>query len=794
MTTPRGTGPNPFLSSAPSTAQRGARMPTDRSIPQLPPTFAVSTPSAAAPRPLATLSVLAGPGNDENDLAVGLGISTSRAVASSSRAGPRDAPLIDLDFGAPALSAPEQTKAVQELERRLRESRRESLELKARLAAELGGLTRDGEHYRAELQKAEDRVAKLTEDRDFLHNANQALTSQLAELRTAHEALRKSTDATVSKLRQDNTTLQDRLSDAQSKLSAQTADSRRKESEWSATKARLEAQLAGLGQQAARSGELAQSRTQEGAELHDRIARLEKELRDERMRTSRAEDADIIARQLTEQQAYIATLKTKVSELTVENAAVKARLENVEILKSERDALQQDLDRTADVKRRNEELERELALARAERTQWASFLPSGEPGTPAGSTTPAAVAKRAYRTQLDLAIERERAGELAAKHAALEVDFADASAKLGKALDRVGELEAAVARLESRAARAERGKALAAREIDLYKARCESYEIELGEMKPGSGKAPDGMAEGKRWEEVADGYKARVAELETELAKKDSAGPGAKSDAVSFSAEQIRNYQARIRELEEQAAQTKADREMLEKQCSALDEQVGLLERALGRGEYNPDTTKILELRDNPYAQSQAIRQDQLDKLTAENTALLQRLSSPSSKDAVVPVASVERVQAELQRAQTELGEWTKRLDRLKKVFHEQAGVVRDTVFKVLGYKLDADPASQRITLRSSTSQQDSHCFYFQSSPSNPSEHLKFLGSGSSDFLASLDPAVQYYVTSGKSIPALLAWVTLDGFRRTAGVPSMLPPGGDAGGDADEEQRKRRRM
>ena len=190
-----------------------------------------------------------------------------------------------------------------------------------------------------------------------------------------------------------------------------------------------------------------------------------------------------------------------------------------------------------------------------------------------------------------------------------------------------------------------------------------------------------------------------------------------------------------------------------------------------------------MELKDNPYSQSQAIRQERLDKLLAENAALLSRSASPT-----VPAASLQRAEFDIAQAKKDAEESSKRLDRLKRVFGEQAGVLRECVLRVLGWKLDADPTAGRITLRSTYSAHESHCFYFKSAPGKP-DNLQFMGSGSPEFLAKIDPQVVYYLTTGGSLAGLLAWVTLEGFKRTTGAPGMLP----TDEEGDEEGRKRRR-
>lgn len=619
-------------------------------------------------------------------------------------------------------------------------------------------------------------------------------------MQKAHTQLQQSSETAISSLRREAEKLKDELASAKSELALRTSEAVRKEAEWKSTQASLEGKLSAALQQADKAKESAQAKLKEMASVQSRVDDLERQLRDSRLSTSRAEDAEIVAKQLREQQPYIESLKAKLGQLGNENTGLRQRLENTEVLKDRISSLERDLLKKGDDKHRIEDLERELALLRAEKAQWAAFLPPAGSG---GDSTPAGLAKKAYRAQLDLAVQKEKAGEVTSRLAAAEAELAETSIKLSTAQSRLRELELTSGKLEARTARAEKSKTLLVKEIELLKARCESYELELAETDGGRA-AVDSTTEAKRWEAQAEGYRKRTEELEKELAEARAASgaPAPKQDAP-VSADVVQRFQAQIRELESRLAEAKTEEKMLRKQCTALDDQVGLLERALGRGEYDPNTTKVwqnasagyatstdvrsrqqvLELRENPYSQSQAIRQEHLDRLCSENAALLAGLGKVAS----VPSASLKRAEFELEQAKKEVGEYVKRLDRLKKVFSEQASVVRESVGKLLGWKLDADPTNSRITLRSFYSAHESHCFYFKSAPGT-SEHLKFLGSGSPEFLESLDPEVAYYLTKGGSLPGLLAWVTLEGFQRTTGALSMLPPD-----DGEGDGRKRRR-
>lgn len=67
---------------------------------------------------------------------------------------------------------------------------------------------------------------------------------------------------------------------------------------------------------------------------------------------------------------------------------------------------------------------------------------------------------------------------------------------------------------------------------------------------------------------------------------------------------------------------------LLIKELDALDVQVERLNYAHNNGAYDPSTTKVLELRENPDLMEHAIRTSTLERLREENAALLGRMSS----------------------------------------------------------------------------------------------------------------------------------------------------------------------
>ena len=104
---------------------------------------------------------------------------------------------------------------------------------------------------------------------------------------------------------------------------------------------------------------------------------------------------------------------------------------------------------------------------------------------------------------------------------------------------------------------------------------------------------------------------ARIQELETELQEmrqRSSAattGPAADSSGAASASDVARI--ARVKELEQQVSEkvavaeaTSAKLEQLEKYCQKLEAEAGAMQEKLGRGEFNPATTKVLHFAMNP--------------------------------------------------------------------------------------------------------------------------------------------------------------------------------------------------
>ncbi|CAG8459736.1 12091_t:CDS:10 [Racocetra fulgida] len=225
----------------------------------------------------------------------------------------------------------------------------------------------------------------------------------------------------------------------------------------------------------------------------------------------------------------------------------------------------------------------------------------------------------------------------------------------------------------------------------------------------------------------------------------------------------------------------------LRKHASSLDQQVFALEKAVGRGEYNQETTRVLELKDNPSSRDYAIRQSTLDALKTENNQLLTKLKelqkmlennhttqvetmddNDNSIINVIPTQSFTNLENENKQLVEQIAEKEKRILRLKEVWKTKAQEYREAVYSLLGYRFDF-LENGRVRLTSMYSEQDDQSFIF-TSDENDCGTMQLVG-GNSEFIKSLDHLIKFWVVERSSIPCFLSSLTMKLFENTTSGP-----------------------
>lgn len=410
----------------------------------------------------------------------------------------------------------------------------------------------------------------------------------------------------------------------------------------------------------------------------------------------------------------------------------------------------------------------ELADAQEQLQRWTAIL-SGI----ADCATPEDVLHMVCKLQDAQISAKASAGDQAAE---LATSRAEAEAALAAARDAKTRADAATARAEAieiNAARLERKTQLLTQERDSLKSVLASYDEEYLSKEDGSGEISPAQRRIAELEATVEALHGHMKSLEAEL--------GAGSIAAAGSADVIAEANAKVA-----AAEAKAH--AAESEVENLFKQVELLQERVGRGEYNPETTKVLHFKGNPEAElSRAAKDALISELESENEALRQSMQrveaatatpgagygsgSATPGGAAVATASgglrIAQLEGEANLLRRRLAESQKTSDRLQQVFTKQIATFRDAIKSLFGYSVEmtSDPAAKEIRAQ------------FILRPQHADEagaELAFnmLRDGRIAFVKTeystrrLAREVETFVERYRSVPAFTANLTMENFQR----------------------------
>jgi mitotic spindle assembly checkpoint protein MAD1 len=369
----------------------------------------------------------------------------------------------------------------------------------------------------------------------------------------------------------------------------------------------------------------------------------------------------------------------------------------------------------------------------------------------------------------------DKAEELATLRA--EAEAAEAAAR-----DATTRAEAATARAEAMEvdfARLDRKAQLLTQERDSLQSVLASYDEEYLSKEDGlSGEISPAQRRIAELEATVEALHGHMKSLETEL--------GAGSVAAAGSADVIAEANTKILAAEARAHAAESEVENLAKQVELLEERVG-------RGEYNPETTKVLHFKGNPEAELyRAAKEARIAELESENEALrqsLQRVEAATALAAGTPGAApggdgstltpgvavvtasgglrVAQLEGEANLLRRRLAEAQKTSDRLQQVFTKQIATFRDAIKGLFGYSVEmtSDPAAKEIRAQ------------FILRPQHADEAgaelaFKMLRDGRIAFVKTeystrrLAREVETFVDRYRSVPAFTANLTMENFQR----------------------------
>lgn len=326
-------------------------------------------------------------------------------------------------------------------------------------------------------------------------------------------------------------------------------------------------------------------------------------------------------------------------------------------------------------------------------------------------------------------------------------------------------------------ARLERQRVLAVKEADYLRAQLKEMTDE--EKEQHTEVLPDNQAKHiQHLEEVAGSYRREVEKLNAELAsiekeqnKENTPSTPRTASKRSLdddaSDERLGELLRKNRQLQDSLTKFQTRNSVLENEVSARNQQIVTLKsRSSG--------TRVLELRDNPTARTEKIKQATLDALQAENTTLKQQLSqnlptvstgSSTGQADLVPKATLDLLQLQLEDKDSTIRSREKTIDRLRTIFRSASNEVREAVYSLLGWKVNIQPNgnTRLVSLyypknKGHGDGEEGNWIDFH----GENRTMKISGGPKSEFANEMRSLLEFWAEEKGQIPCFLAAVTME--------------------------------
>ncbi|KAJ2513482.1 coiled-coil domain-containing protein mad1 [Coemansia sp. RSA 1939] len=715
---------------------------------------------------------------------------------------------------------------------------------------ELRQLETDRENERVDARRAQQRleadlaaqtkrVEKLERDRRWLFEQEEQLAEQRRAVEREMAAQRSSYEARIDKMADAARELEQRLDDAHRamrRLKAEHLDTTDDLHTRLARAERTVAELQGLAEEKSRPSDeasvdavslqyIADSMRRELRVKDQDIAELQLRLRTALSGSEASGDnadaanaADVVPlrertacleRDLREQCDYIKAVEQQNSQLrsklhALVDVSTKYEREH-ELARS----LQAKVDRLEKQQEEHAEAEARFAALQQEREQWDRVFgenpqqvqqPGGQQHAPC---SPFAAAKT-------MTTQKNRIQLLETKLQALQDARDSDDLQLQRIAEEAKTCKRECARLESEMA-AERTRAIkldasrqhAVREAEFLRTQLHSYDREEDSLMGGNYDRQK-AARIEQLERFIDEQRAWIASLESTGGSSAATTSSPRSvDArvetghgslATASASLLQGYREDAEAKQRELDGLREEHRRLGERYDALEKETARLEHQVGAGlGYNPRTTRILQLIDNPAAQDYAIRSEKLKAATAENEALVERIrqleqqrgrpeenkeeeEEEEEEERVADAEAsspffhtIDNLRTENTSLTRQLEDSVKLISRYKKEWKKKAAELREVVYLILGYRVDF-LANGSVRFTSTYAAEVDQSFVFTSGEGNHGV-MQLTGGGSKPYLQSLANDIRYWVQERGSIPGFLATITLQGFEARLDQP-----------------------
>lgn len=501
------------------------------------------------------------------------------------------------------------------------------------------------------------------------------------------------------------------------------------------------------------------------------VGTLETEVLRLKAQTGDVDTLEIIKRELGEQVQHIRTLEASNREQAKELKHLRMLYKSVEVVEEEKRQLQRKLQAMDDLE--NELGEQRLQRQRLEdeRLAWTAYLQSqvGDENGAIEFDSPEEIAKALIKERFEAATLLEKLGRLepaVSERDEIITNLENEKAQLQAELKKAQEQSAVSEPLDKQTARLERQRTLALKEVEYLRAQVKSLDTEETTMELAS------IDEAKaqritQLEEMVTAYSREVQTLQAELAAAPKpteilapANPLKRArdenDAPEVT-ERLGELTRKNRKLQDELSAAQNSAKLLNKELRVAQKQL--------KAAQEHKQVRVLELRDNPTANMEAIKMSTLNALKEENAALIAQLrdGAPEGRGTrakVVPISTLEAKERDLMEMQRLVASTRKSMDRLKQVWGAKTAEFREGISSLLGWKVEFMPnGKMKVTsLFYESTDDEERSIVFDGEKGT----MKVSGGPRSAFAEKISGNVGFWVRERGEIPCLLAALTLE--------------------------------
>ncbi len=615
------------------------------------------------------------------------------------------------------------------------------------------------------------------------------------ELRDAQDNAineRASLDKRLRDLQDQNASLREDVEDAQAQLSDQGRQFEHQIKD-------VEAKRAALQETVDRFKDDMQALTQNLEATQERLARREVEVEkfeaqivELKSHTSDSEALSVVQRELSDQVAHIRKLESTNREQLAELCRLRESHKSVEVVEEQKKSLETELHVLQGVHRQLGEAHIQKEILEDEKRTWSSLLEAE--GKENEFDSPEAVIRALVQERIEHASFVDRLGKM-------EAELSEKDEMIGS-LD--AEKTALKVTLESQKAtpaatsneapdnkaykRLERQRTLAVKEVEYLRAQLKTFDTEETVLMSNENFDAQKVEQIKQLESLVDQYRSEIQSLHSDLSKQEQPPPqaqpaaepphqaqvddgprGTKRPAESQDPDTETNSQLgpllrKTKNLQTALAKQTQTAQLLATDLAATKSHLKSLQAS--------SRTRVLELRNNPTADFEALKMSSLKKLREENRDLLRQVRGDDLQGMkVVPVSVVDSLKLDLSEMEKVVAEKEKRMRRLREIWTDKAAEFRDVIASVLGYKVNFLPngkvrvTSQYYKRKEGEEEEEDeaeHSIMFDGDQGT----MKIGGGNNGGFAKEIRELVKFWVQERKEIPCFLAAMTLEFYDR----------------------------